>query len=71
MVWANANLSIPEHWRPQLIIDLSYSEASLAKEYSAANGVAYIDGLTMFKAQAEAQRAFLSKLIPGFNAYLE
>ncbi len=48
----------PPDWKPRLIIDLSYTENSMARVIAFETGARYISGLTMFKAQASAQREF-------------
>lgn len=48
----------PPHWRPQMIVDLSYKEDSLGKEYAQKLGIAYISGFKMFFEQAQQQRKF-------------
>jgi shikimate 5-dehydrogenase/shikimate kinase len=48
----------PEDWRPEFVVDLNYREDSLAREYALQVNAQYIDGLTMFKEQARAQRDF-------------
>jgi shikimate 5-dehydrogenase len=48
----------PEDWRPEFVLDLNYREDSLAREYALQVNAQFIDGLTMFKEQARAQREF-------------
>lgn len=48
----------PPEWAPRLIFDVNYSEDSPGREYAASIGARYVSGLAMFRAQAEAQRAF-------------
>jgi shikimate 5-dehydrogenase len=62
VVWA-ASLkdqisSPPKTWKPKVIFDLNYSEASPGRDYALQTGARYISGLAMFKAQAQAQRDF-------------
>jgi shikimate 5-dehydrogenase len=48
----------PAHWRPQLIIDLNYTEDSPGLEYAKRVEARYLSGLPFFKAQAALQRVF-------------
>ena len=48
----------PSSWRPELIIDLNYTDDSPGKEFALERGARYISGLTMFKGQAARQRTF-------------
>lgn len=48
----------PIDWRPQLVIDLNYSEDSPGREYALLVKANYIDGLQFFKNQALGQRLF-------------
>jgi shikimate 5-dehydrogenase/shikimate kinase len=48
----------PTEWRPKLVIDLNYGADSLGREFAMSRGAKYISGLTMFEAQAAAQRRF-------------
>jgi shikimate kinase len=48
----------PETWKPALIVDLSYTENSMARVVALETGARYVSGIRMFKAQAEAQRVF-------------
>jgi hypothetical protein len=41
-----------------MIVDLSYTENSMGRGIAIETGARYISGLTMFKAQAQAQRDF-------------
>jgi shikimate 5-dehydrogenase len=51
----------PLHWRPQLIVDLNYTEDSPGLEYAKRVGARYLSGLPFFKAQAALQRVFWGK----------
>lgn len=48
----------PQEWRPEFVLDLNYREDALAREYALQVNAQYIDGLSMFKSQASAQREF-------------
>ncbi len=48
----------PETWRPRLLVDLSYTENSMARAIALEAGARYVSGLAMFEAQAAAQRKF-------------
>ena len=48
----------PEKWRPELVFDLNYSEDSPGRAFALNSGSRYISGLSMFQAQARAQRKF-------------
>ncbi len=50
--------------RPQLILDLNYTENSPGLEFALRTGAKYFSGATFFKAQAQAQQKF-------FEAYLQ
>ncbi len=53
----------PDTWKPQIVLDLNYFEASRAREYAQARGAKYISGKTMFHAQAKAQQELWTKYI--------
>jgi shikimate 5-dehydrogenase/shikimate kinase len=67
LLWAGARLRSdgmvvpPGQWRPQLVVDLNYTEDSGGREYARLVGAKYLSGATMFFAQADAQRIFWSK----------
>ena len=50
----------PEHWRPEYVIDLNYTEDSPGLEYAQKIGARYISGKAFFKGQARQQRQFWS-----------
>ena len=50
----------PSDWPLEKIIDLNYAEDSPGRECALKFGCAYISGLEMFQAQAQAQRKFWS-----------
>lgn len=52
----------PIEWQPSWVLDLNYREDSLARQYALQVGAKYIDGLSMFEAQASAQQKFWSDL---------
>ena len=62
LVWAagarGARTGPPGSWRPRLVVDLDYAEDSPARAYALAAGARYLSGLSMFEAQARAQRRF-------------
>lgn len=60
VVWASGQQrgAWPLHWKPRIIVDLSYTENSMGRVIALETGARYISGLSMFKAQAEAQREF-------------
>lgn len=61
LIWAAGQESLwlpPEQWRPKAVIDLSYSEASPAREYAMTVGAKYFSGMPMFLEQARGQREF-------------
>ncbi len=60
LVWAAGQETgaWPPDWKPRLIIDLSYTENSMARVIAFETGARYVSGLSMFKAQAAAQREF-------------
>ncbi len=65
VVWAaglagNSEVSPPTNWAPKIVFDLNYSESSSAREFAIAKQARYISGLSMFRAQAKAQREFWS-----------
>jgi len=65
LVWAigrSQHKNWPDpNWRPNVIIDLNYSEDSPGKEYAQMVGAKYISGAVMFSAQAKKQQEFWSK----------
>jgi len=61
LIWAAGNsdiLKVPEHWRPQVIIDMSYKENSPAREFAAFRSIKYQSGHELFELQAKAQQQF-------------
>ena len=50
-----------ENWKPDLVLDLNYSENSPGREYAVKVSANYEDGLTFFRNQALAQRLFWKK----------
>jgi hypothetical protein len=50
----------PPKWRPRQVLDLNYFENSPARAYARDVGARYVSGLSMFRAQAAAQRQFWS-----------
>lgn len=50
----------PPKWRPRQVLDLNYFENSPARAYARDVGARYVSGLSMFRAQAAAQRSFWS-----------
>lgn len=60
VVWASGETrgAWPETWKPRMIIDLSYTDNSMARAIAIEVGARYVSGLAMFEAQAEAQREF-------------
>lgn len=45
-------------WRPEVVIDLNYTEDSPGREYAVKVGARYVSGLAMFRRQAREQRNF-------------
>lgn len=69
LVWAaggEAAVFPPASYKPLVILDLSYSENSLAREYAQTSGARYFSGSTLFKAQAVGQRNFFEPLLAHF-----
>ena len=62
VVWANSQIDIPDSWRPEQVIDLSYTDDSLAREFAVHNRCRYTSGEAMFKKQAEEQRHYWQEL---------
>ncbi len=65
LVWADPHDSIdqiPRHWKPKLIIDISYHDQSVAKKYAQKIAAEYVSGLKMFVRQAEEQQKFWREL---------
>ena len=63
LVWAGGETeckNLPMHWKPNLVIDLSYRDDSIAREYALSVGARYESGLQMFLIQADEQRGFWS-----------
>ena len=60
VVWAGsrATTALPKTWKPRTVLDLNYFEDSPGRAYALAVGAKYVSGLTMFEAQAAAQRRF-------------
>lgn len=62
LIWAGGlskdDQGPPPSWTPKLIFDLNYSESSPARAYALSKKARYISGLSMFRAQAKAQREF-------------
>lgn len=59
IIWAagNADLStIPQQWKPKLILDMSYTENSPAREWAQKTQSQYKSGLELFETQAELQQ---------------
>ena len=54
---------LPDNWKPETLIDLSYTENSQGLEFALRFGSRYINGLAMFKAQAQEQREFWKPLL--------
>lgn len=48
----------PAEWKPQIIIDINYTEDSPGREYAIRSGGEYKSGLSMFQKQAEWQKEF-------------
>lgn len=65
LIWAGSNKSIfpPSGWHPEIVVDLNYSEDSLAKIYAYNVKAKYRSGVNMFKAQALEQRIFWSQFL--------
>ena len=62
VIWAaNPSADLPlMDWHPEIVVDLNYSEDSLAREYAFQVNAKYISGLVMFAEQAQKQREFWS-----------
>lgn len=66
VIWAGNGLHDPgtqpppKNWCPKLVVDLNYKDNSGGKEWAIQVGCRYINGLSMFYAQAEGQREFWS-----------
>jgi shikimate kinase len=61
IIWASGQSDIhqvPQSWKPQQIIDLSYVENSVARTLAQNLNCSYESGLTMFVEQARAQQDF-------------
>ncbi len=60
LVWAGGKDSKmpPDHWRPKIVVDLSYTDNSLARQYCLLKKCIYQSGKKMFLAQARGQRKF-------------
>ena len=62
LVWASGRQGLAQPilqtWKPKCVIDLDYAEDAPARALALGWGARYISGLTMFKAQAIAQRRF-------------
>lgn len=54
----------PATWQPRVVCDLDYREDSAGRDYALRVGAQYLSGLTMFSAQAAAQRAIWQHLFP-------
>lgn|GEM_PF-459213 len=69
LVWAaprkESTLYPPPHWRPELIIDLNYTEDSMGREYALRVGAFYVSGHKMFVAQAKQQQVFWKNHLQG------
>ena len=52
----------PAPWKPQLVLDLNYTEDSPGREYALLVGADYISGKLMFEYQAKKQQKFFSKI---------
>lgn len=65
LIWAASPDAQPpeKDWQPRIVLDLNYREDSLAREYALEVHAQYIDGLKMFKVQAEKQREFWEQFL--------
>lgn len=52
----------PDHWKPLIVHDLSYTQRSHAILYANKHKVDYVSGLEFFKIQAEAQQKLWNDL---------
>ena len=48
----------PNHWQPEIVLDLNYTENSIGLEYAQNKNIKYISGDMMFYTQAEKQLQF-------------
>lgn len=48
----------PDHWKPEVILDLNYKEDSPGREYALRVKAKYVSGDVMFRAQAKGQKEF-------------
>ena len=73
LIWAagRADLMPPSSWRPEIVMDLSYSEDSPARSFADESGARYVSGLQMFRAQAAAQRRFWQGMETQFKSIPE
>ncbi len=61
VIWAAPrleNIKIPEHLSPMYVVDLNYTDDSMAKEFVQKSGAQYISGHEMFYEQARHQLKF-------------
>lgn len=69
LIWAcgrdDSYLQPPENWNLEVIFDMNYTENSTARALALSRRCRYVDGLTMFKAQAEGQRIYWRSLLEG------
>jgi shikimate 5-dehydrogenase len=69
LIWACGRSEMykwPLHdWELETVVDMNYTENSMGRELAQALGCRYISGLTMFKAQAEAQRKYWRSFLEG------
>lgn len=59
----------PAAWKPKVIVDLNYAEDSLGRAFAVERGSQYVSGLSMFRAQAKAQRRFWLENEHGVQTY--
>ncbi len=52
----------PSSWKPQLVLDLNYTDDSPGLEYALLVGADYMSGKLMFEYQAKKQQEFFSKI---------
>ncbi len=62
VIWAaprKTEIQMPHnHWQPEVVLDLNYTENSMGLEYAQNKNIKYISGDVMFYAQAEKQMQF-------------
>ncbi len=64
LIWAATDTGIenfPEHWCPELIIDVNYHKNSGGRALALKKGCKYLSGETMFVEQALAQQKYWEK----------